>query len=993
MRAISDTRRQEPLAAGQNRILEMVAGGAPLADALRAIIELIESGSPDMIASILLLDEDGVHLRHGAAGRLPAAYCRAIDGLSIGPRVGSCGTAMYRRETVICEDLATDPLWKDYRKLAARHGLRACWSTPIVDPQQRVLGSFALYFREPMRPRPRHRRLVETATHVAAIAIARQRAESERLRLARALSERESTFRSIFRNAAIGITLTDMRGNLMQCNPAFARMLGREEAELAGRHFADFTHPDDVAENLRLYDDLAAGRIDHFGMEKRYLRKDGGVVWVQLNVSSVEPQAGAAPFTIGMTEDISARNQAEQVLRESAQRFRSLAESSPDAILIHQDLRIVFVNRAMVDLMRARDAGELVGRPSTFMLPAEFVEPARRRSQGLYAGEPQPRVEQVYRRLDGTPVEVEIAAAPIVLDGKAAAQVTVRDITARRQAEAALRDSERRFRGILEGMTVGFVALNRDWRLTYVNPQAAQILGRSVESLLGKRYQEAFPEAQGSPFELTYRKVMTERVTVQHTDYFAPWQRWFEQRVDPAPDGISIFFQDVTERKKSESRIEYLATHDGLTDLPNRNLIHDRIAQAIAHARRAERQIAVMYIDLDRFKVINDGFGHRFGDALLRAAGERLASAVREGDTVARQSGDEFLVLLADLRKSTDVYIVAQKILELFARPFALQEREVHLTASVGVSLYPQDGQTPETLIGNADVAMYRAKDAGRNSYRFFTREMSEETQRRIEIETELRSAVARGQLHLVYQPRVDLATGRITACEALARWSHPALGPVPPARFIPVAEDSGLIVPIGDWVLRSACAESRKWQDAGLPPVVVSVNLSARQFLQKDVVAWVLRVLDESGLPPARLELELTESLIAQDADKAIGTLARLKEAGVRLAIDDFGTGYSSLNHLRRFRADTLKIDQSFIRHLESNVDDATIALAVISLAHNLRMTAVAEGVETEGQRTFLRLNRCDEIQGYLFSPPLAAHEMAAMLRGGERLPNRAGP
>ena len=557
-------------------------------------------------------------------------------------------------------------------------------------------------------------------------------------------------------------------------------------------------------------------------------------------------------------------------LRDSAEQYRRLAESSPDAILIHQDSRIVFVNPAMIALMRARDAADLVGKSSTFMLPTLLAEAAKQRTRALYAGEPQPREEQKYIRLDGTLVSVEIAAAPLMVENRPAALVTVRDIT---------------------------------------------------------------------------------------------------------------------ERKLSEERIQYLATHDPVTGLPNRNLMDDRCNQAINHAKRSNQPIAVLYVDLDRFKVVNDGYGHAVGDALLTAVGERLSALVRESDTVARQSGDEFLVLLGDLRSLTNAHVVAQKILDALNKPFTLSGREVHVTASVGASVYPQDGSTAEALISNADIAMYRAKDLGRNSFQFFTREMSDETHGRIDLETKLRLAIVQNQLRLVYQPKVDLATGRVNGCEALLRWDHPELGAVSPARFIPVAEDSGLIVAIGDWVLRTACAQNKSWQDAGLPPVVVSVNVSARQFLQKDVVAWVLKVLSESGLAPDQLELELTESLIARDTERAVATVNQLKAAGVKLSIDDFGTGYSSLSYLKRFRVDTLKIDQSFVRNMLNDSDDATIAMAVISLAHNLRMQAVAEGVETADQCQFLRLNRCDGIQGYFFGRPVPAEDFAEMLRSGKRL------
>ncbi|MDT4291531.1 EAL domain-containing protein [Methylomonas sp. MO1] len=445
--------------------------------------------------------------------------------------------------------------------------------------------------------------------------------------------------------------------------------------------------------------------------------------------------------------------------------------------------------------------------------------------------------------------------------------------------------------------------------------------------------------------------------------------------------------QDITARKQAELQIRYLATYDGLTGLPNRDLIQDRIAQAIAHARRAGSQLALLYLDLDRFKVVNDGYGHPFGDAVLKVAAERLGSLIRDGDTVSRLGGDEFLILLTDLNKDSDAYFLAQKVVQNLDSPLLVQGRNIHLSVSIGVSVFPQDGETAEALIDNADVAMYRAKDLGRNTCQFFTREMSEETLRRVNIETRLREALAAGQFQLAYQPKVNLKNGQISGCEALLRWQHPEMGAVSPAQFIPIAEDSGLIVPIGDWVLRAACAQAKAWTDAGLPPVCVAVNISARQFLQQDVISWVMNTLQATGLPASQLELELTESLIAEDVEKVIATFSQLRSAGVKLSIDDFGTGYSSLSYLKRFRVDTLKIDQSFVRDMLTDPEDATIVLAVIALAHNLAFKVIAEGVETEPHCQFLREHHCDEIQGYYFSKPLPASEFEALLRTGKHL------
>jgi predicted signal transduction protein with EAL and GGDEF domain len=360
---------------------------------------------------------------------------------------------------------------------------------------------------------------------------------------------------------------------------------------------------------------------------------------------------------------------------------------------------------------------------------------------------------------------------------------------------------------------------------------------------------------------------------------------------------------------------------------------------------------------------------------------------LRDCDTVARLGGDEFLVVLADLSRKSSAFVIAQKVLDSFRAPFVIGEREIFCTASIGVSLYPQDGADVDALIGNADIAMFRSKELGRNTYQFFTADMSEETRQRVQLEAELRLALTRGELRLVYQPMVDLRDGSITGCEALLRWRHPTLGDISPAQFIPIAEETGLIMGIGDWVLRTACRQNRAWQEAGLRPIVVSVNTSARQFRQNDVARWVREILQETGLAPKDLELELTETIIADDTEHVVGAVNALKGLGVKLSIDDFGTGFSSLSYLRRFRFDTLKIDQSFIRNLTSEPDDAAIAMAVISLAHNLRMSAIAEGVETAEHARILRANGCEAMQGYYFSRPVPPEELAAMLRAGKRL------
>jgi diguanylate cyclase (GGDEF)-like protein/PAS domain S-box-containing protein len=438
--------------------------------------------------------------------------------------------------------------------------------------------------------------------------------------------------------------------------------------------------------------------------------------------------------------------------------------------------------------------------------------------------------------------------------------------------------------------------------------------------------------------------------------------------------------RDITERKAAQDRVKFLVHHDALTGLPNVLLAQDRLQQAISLADRDHGKLALMVVDLDRFKAINDTLGHSVGDEVLIAAAKRLGECLRDTDTLCRQGGDEFLILLPNLADPDASVVFLAKLMLGFLAPFQVDGKDLTMTISVGVSIYPDDGRDFDTLLKRADMAMYRAKDDGRNTYRFFNKDMNEDVQERLTIHFGLRRALEKRQFVLHYQPQVDIASGALVGAEALIRWQHPELGLVPPARFIPAAEESGLIVPIGEWVLLEACLEAARWQQAGLSGLVVAVNLSALQFKRGDIEQSVVLALQESGIDPSQLELELTESILIGDTEKVLETVMRLKQMGVKLSIDDFGTGYSSLSYLKRFKVDKLKIDQSFIRNLASDLDDEAIVRAVIQMAHSLGLRTIAEGVESKQVLDRLRLYHCDEIQGYFISRPVPAAQFLAM-------------
>jgi len=569
----------------------------------------------------------------------------------------------------------------------------------------------------------------------------------------------------------------------------------------------------------------------------------------------------------------------------------------------------------------------------------------------------------------------------------------IQDISERMVVNEMLREAVRRYSSIFEHATEGIFQTTPEGRYLNTNPALASIYGHaSPDDLIAHlhdipRQLYVLPERRAEFVRLMQEQgvVRNFESQVYRNDGSIIWISENARAVKNT-DGSVQFFEgtvvDITERRQHEAELEYQASHDSLTGLPNGSLLHDRIEQAITRARRDSKRVAVVFVDLDHFKLINDSLGHHIGDRLLLEVANRLMTCIRSHDTVARQGGDEFVLVLTEQHDADETLTIVNRLLEVISLPWVNDGQEYGLSCSIGISCYPQDGDDPDALLRCADTAMYKAKASGRSTFHVYTPELNQVISERLELENSLRHALERDEFRVYYQPRIEVASSRIIGAEALIRWDCPGKGLIPPDSFISIAEETGLIIPIGQWILQEACRQNSAWQQAGLPPISVSVNLSPIQFRHAGLVQSVAAALQQANLDPACLELELTESFVMHDAERINVAMQSLKALGVDIAVDDFGTGYSSLSYLKRFPVDRLKVDKSFVRDIDSDPDNAAIVRAIITLGHALGLKVVAEGVETRAHLEFLQQHGCDELQGYYFSRPVPAAEMEALLR-----------
>jgi diguanylate cyclase (GGDEF)-like protein/PAS domain S-box-containing protein len=832
---------------------------------------------------------------------------------------------------------------------------------------------------------------------IAAVGTSEWSTRKLEMRLSNEALAAEARVRLLLDSTDEAIFGVDAEGRCTFANPACVTMLGWDDAQdLLGKNMAGLLFDSCPRESAA---DGTPGEKGSSLEHPAYLpdivlrRRDGSRFYAELWSHPLrnDTQSDGAVVTF---IDITQRRKAQADLVASEHELSNILSSMQDTYFrCDVDGRLTKISDSAVDLLGYKREELMRCDPASLFVDVDArarLLAALRRNGGRIKSH-----ETRLRRKDGGIVWLSFNAQFIHdADGAIGGlEGTARDVSARKNAEEEMY----KLSSALEQTADGVMITDRSGVIEYVNPAYTLITGYRREEMIGRQPSVIKSGKQGPEFY----KGLWETITAgkAFSDVFINRKKsgalYYEAKtISPLKDrhgDITHYVatgKDITEQMETQQKLQHMAHHDALTELPNRALFIDRVKQALARARWHSRGVAILFLDLDRFKNINDSLGHDAGDRLLKQIGERLIGGLRDGDTVARFGGDEFVILLDDIAESSDISRIAGKILDVIAPSFSIADQELHITASMGISLFPGDGEDSQTLLKNADIAMYRAKEAGKNTYKFYSDEMSARTHARLTLENDLRNAINRDEFELYYQPQVDAASGTIVAVEALLRWRHPKLGLLAPAEFIPLLEETGLILPVGEWVVRSACEQAARWHAAGFASLRMSVNISARQFEERHFVEMLEKNTVLFHIDPRLLELEMTESVLMRNTRETIETVDLLSNLGFRLVIDDFGTGYSSLSYLRRFHIDMLKLDKSFVRDISHDPNDAALCSAIILLARSLNLDVVAEGVETPEQLEFLCTHGCHLVQGYLYSHALPVADVDALLRKSQLHP-----
>jgi diguanylate cyclase (GGDEF)-like protein/PAS domain S-box-containing protein len=795
---------------------------------------------------------------------------------------------------------------------------------------------------------------------------------------------------AIVENSPVAIYTTDLEGLITFWNPAAQATFGFSREQAIGRR-APFVPEARKAEAGVLRERVLAGEILS-GLELERVRADGTLITINGSAAPLRDDSQRITGLLVACIDVTGARRAAVDLEQNLHFTRAIIDAIPSPVYFKdREGRYGIYNRAWDDLFAG--GKDWRGKTVSDLFDESIAREHLERERALLERPASTTYEMMMPTALGDERQLLYNKVSFVDQrGEVAGLIgVITDVTRYNETERALEASEARFRVLTESSLDLISVLDAEGRILYQSPALRHLLGYEPAETVGRDLAKLIHRDDLEHTRAAFRRIIETRQSVEPVEFRirhrdGMW-RTFESLgtnclANPHIHGVVFNSRDVTDRKVIQQRIQHLAYHDNLTGLPNRSLLQDRLAHSIARAERTHRKVAILFIDLDNFKNINDTLGHDVGDELLRQVSRKLSECVRLEDTIARQGGDEFIVLLDSLEEGRGASVVAQKILNSLRQAFVLGGTEQHVSGSIGIALYPEDGRDPQTLLKNADTAMFHGKGLGKNTYQYFTAQMNIAVKRRMTLESALRRAVMQKDFVLHYQPQVDLESGEIIALEALVRWKTEDSGTVMPGDFIPLAEETGLINEIGEWVLRNGCRQAKEWHDMGLRPRRMAINLSARQFSDRGFLDMVTRVLAETGLDPRLLELEITESQVMRQTDGMIMLLNKLSEMGVQLAIDDFGTGYSSLSYLKRLPIQKLKIDQSFVRDITVDPNDTAIVVAIINMAHSLDLETIAEGVETAGQLALLRSKGCKVGQGFYFSAPMRAEAIYPLLK-----------